>query len=561
MLMKIKYLNIIIIFIIVIMIFGCSTPRIDPIVLDLAERESFISEEMERLASELEKKKEIETNETLLNIAKNLKELKERQNRIEKDNTESKYIKEFKLRKIEYEKRKLYIDYDKNKSGKVPKFDFKNGNLIIKKDTIVLKSVDLGSYFDNRFSTEREIDRESEIESLEQLSTTELTPEELKKFKAEERKKNLHKEKKMINYFFNLKDVKTISFEKDCKLFTIEKDSFENMTNLRKVSLPKSLKFIGREAFGKLNLTEVIFEEGIDLIEIENWAFYECKINKVDLKCNPIIHPVSFTNINIHKQYPEYPVTQVNLRLNDKQKTILNNNYNQCSEKTITIDKNIEEIENNKYYNCKHLESIFIPKNIKKIGYQSFNGCEKLKKITFEKGSKLEIIDISAFSDCRLTSITIPKSVKIINNLAFRLNEIQELKFEENSILEFIGNRAFAFNSLSKKISFPNSLKVIDNRAFQGYWKEHSKSLIQIKEVDFKNNSNLILHKKAFDDQQINKSIKKIDFYKTKIVKEYKIELGRELDKEVKYYSDTTKKYYSDYIDIDKLTKFYKIDY
>lgn len=60
-----------------------------------------------------------------------------------------------------------------------------------------------------------------------------------------------------------------------------------------------------------------------------------------------------------------------------------------------------------------------IGKGVTKID-NCFCDCDQLETVDFEKGSKLKIIEVSAFADCTaLTTITLPDSVESIENWAF----------------------------------------------------------------------------------------------------------------------------------------------
>lgn len=61
----------------------------------------------------------------------------------------------------------------------------------------------------------------------------------------------------------------------------ISADSFNEMENLKRITFPKTLRFIGSYAFaGCKNLSEVVFQEGLETIE--DWAFISCNIEKIE---------------------------------------------------------------------------------------------------------------------------------------------------------------------------------------------------------------------------------------------------------------------------------------
>ena len=62
----------------------------------------------------------------------------------------------------------------------------------------------------------------------------------------------------------------------------IDDNAFAEVSNLRRIVIPKTVKLIGNYAFaGCKNLSEVILEEGVETIE--DWAFISCRILKINL--------------------------------------------------------------------------------------------------------------------------------------------------------------------------------------------------------------------------------------------------------------------------------------
>ncbi len=84
----------------------------------------------------------------------------------------------------------------------------------------------------------------------------------------------------------------------------------------------------------------------------------------------------------------------------------------------VTIPDNIVSISGSAFYNNQELTSVKIPSSVKYIGDWAFGNCHNLKTVTLSEG--LEEVDAAAFKmDENLKSITIPASVKVLNNYAF----------------------------------------------------------------------------------------------------------------------------------------------
>lgn len=94
------------------------------------------------------------------------------------------------------------------------------------------------------------------------------------------------------------------------------------------------------------------------------------------------------------------------------------------------------------------IESIKIPKTL-----NSWDGamayCRTLKNVEFEDG--WTSIAAQAFDNCKsLESITLPDSIKRIEREAFKYcGELKEVIVNENSNIEFVGNRAFAYTKIT----------------------------------------------------------------------------------------------------------------
>ncbi len=78
---------------------------------------------------------------------------------------------------------------------------------------------------------------------------------------------------------------------------------------------------------------------------------------------------------------------------------------------SITIGSGINTIPDKCFYNCKTLTAVSLPDTIESIGQQAFQNCVSLK--TLDLGNKLESIGEQAFFGCeKLESIDIPSSIK-----------------------------------------------------------------------------------------------------------------------------------------------------
>ena len=148
---------------------------------------------------------------------------------------------------------------------------------------------------------------------------------------------------------------------------------------------------------------------------------------------------------------------------------------------SISIPNSVTSIGVNAFRNCSSLASVKIGKglnsNLSRIGDYAFFNCPSLLSVTLPK--KLESIGNGAFSTdiwndgymgCPITSIVIAGTVKTIGNDAFRYcHDLALVSFEVdesgNTNLASIGDNAFSECAISS-ITIPNSVNTIGARAF-----------------------------------------------------------------------------------------------
>ncbi len=140
---------------------------------------------------------------------------------------------------------------------------------------------------------------------------------------------------------------------------------FGNFGQLRAVSIPEGVKYIGNSAFMGTGLERIIIPDSV--ISVGGWAFDNC---------------TSLTEVK--------------------------------------IGGGVTSLGENAFHACSSLQTISIPANITSIGEGAFNDCASLTRIDFAANSSLASIGGSAFENCeRLQSIIIPAGVKYIGPSAF----------------------------------------------------------------------------------------------------------------------------------------------
>ena len=131
--------------------------------------------------------------------------------------------------------------------------------------------------------------------------------------------------------------------------------------------------------------------------------------------------------------------------------------------KDVVIPDGIEMI-GNYWFSSSGIESIVIPVSVREIGIEAFCCCSQLKQVTFSDDSQLEKLDNLFFNRSGLTEESLPPSVRHIGVRAFY--ECRSLKtLALNEDLETIGESAFEHTSL-ENVTIPKTVKRLNNSVF-----------------------------------------------------------------------------------------------
>ncbi len=153
--------------------------------------------------------------------------------------------------------------------------------------------------------------------------------------------------------------------------------TFEGQNNLTHITIPNSVKYIGKGAF------HTCYElQGVYIDDINAW----CNIKFGDQYANPVYEGGT-------------------LYLNEGKLTRL------------TVPSTVTKINDYAFAGCNSLKSIVIPDSVTSIGNGAFKHCSALASITFE--GDIASIGDSAFYYCGLTGIDIPNGVTRINSFTF----------------------------------------------------------------------------------------------------------------------------------------------
>lgn len=183
--------------------------------------------------------------------------------------------------------------------------------------------------------------------------------------------------------------------------------TFSNCRNMKKISLPGTLRSIGVRAFGDTAITSIKLPNGLK--SIGAYAFYQSKLTSLDV-------PKTVTKIDEYAF--SYCSSLESASIPGSVKTLPESLFEADTKlKKVTLGQGVTRVGRAAFRHCG-LTNVSFPDSITVIGESAFSFCPDLRKVTLPK--KLTEIGNSAFSNCqKLGNITIPASVKKIRNYAF----------------------------------------------------------------------------------------------------------------------------------------------
>jgi hypothetical protein len=240
----------------------------------------------------------------------------------------------------------------------------------------------------------------------------------------------------------------------------IEAYAFEFCHNLKSVTIPYTVEYIGSEAFfGCYSLIEVVNNSylNINLGEYENGcvALYAISVHSGESKIEEYENGYLF--------FTEYDgVNYLVGKNNEPERLHLPDSYKGY----------LYSIYSHAFYNYRNVVEVVIPDSVIAIGQGAFGSCSNLEAVNFEHNSSLMSIGADAFYGCsNLEEIDIPERVFSIGTGAFRKTGLVEVCFENK-------NGWNCFRDLDGEISIPeeslydynNAAELLKDRLCDGYW-------------------------------------------------------------------------------------------
>lgn len=189
----------------------------------------------------------------------------------------------------------------------------------------------------------------------------------------------------------------------------IDEEAFYCCKELSSIVFPKTLETIGKDAFYKCGLKEIVLPDGVTDIGANSFKY--C------LLLDKIIIPKSVINIGAHAF--DYSLWMIKQQKVDPLVTINDTLVNGVNAKgKVYIPLKVSKIAPYAFAENLDMEHLIIPSNVREIGDSAFQSCARLKTVDIADG--MEYIGKCAFVASRaLSVINIPSSVSYIGGGAF----------------------------------------------------------------------------------------------------------------------------------------------
>ena len=306
--------------------------------------------------------------------------------------------------------------------------------------------------------------------------------------------------------FSGRRQVKSINFESESDLRVIESHALQD-TSIERFVVPRLVDTIELRAFdGCPFLKELIFDEDCVITSLNNDMFEGTHLDSLFISCH--VEDVEVSSLYGIKNISISPKNQYF----NSERDLLKSGCDVSTlgsfddEGVFVFDSHVETIPDEEFKdNCDILEvsfslstsicsigqgafqdsslcSISIPSSIESIGPLCFFGCENLARVDFLPAICLQFLPKLCFFVTGLKSISIPSSIKVIEEDCFNASQLCRVTFDHDSSLEHVKENAF-FNTKLTRLVLPKSIRYLGKSCFS--------ECDQLKFVSFEDDSNL----------------------------------------------------------------------
>lgn len=295
------------------------------------------------------------------------------------------------------------------------------------------------------------------------------------------------------------------------KVTALGERAFADCAGLTEVSIPKSVKSIGKECFAGTSLASVTIPAGVETIGARAFSAASLKsiaVNKSNKKfsaakgvlfnkkqttlvCFPAAKTGSYTLPKTVKKisagaFSRSALTELKFPSNGKLETVGAGAFAESSLTALSLPKTVKTLGKGAFEACTSLRKVTLPADLTELSEGTFRGCAALEKVSVSKS--LKTVGAEAFAGCEaLTALELPSGVKTLGDHAFDgcralsrvklpsgVTALPEGAFRECAALTglnlspkltSVGAEAFASSGL-QSITIPAGVTSLGDRAF-----------------------------------------------------------------------------------------------
>ncbi len=253
-------------------------------------------------------------------------------------------------------------------------------------------------------------------------------------------------------------------------VYGIRKDAFR-LAKVEKVNVPASIEVIESGAFYAAKLNEITFPDNAKLRIIHSYAFAYTQLIEIEIPSTVVsFGDYAFTHSTLEEVIFK-PASQL--------KTIGKYAfYNNVMLNFIELPDGVTTIDDFAFYAAFKMSFITIPETVTKIGKDAFGFTRLLNRIVVDDNnqnyqdingvllSKDGVRLIHYPSNHLERKYTLPDSVVVIEDRAFMGSRIEQITFTPQSQLRTIGKMAFKQTRLKGNLHIPQGVTAIYEEAF-----------------------------------------------------------------------------------------------